>query len=75
MILVNELRGRMIAKGYTQARLANALKISNVTLSRKLRSGIFLSSEIEKMVELLDIKDPCSIFFAPEVACKANCEK
>lgn len=67
MILINELKGKIKAKGYTQERLATELDISPKTLSNKLNRGIFGSDEIEKMIKILDIKNPIEIFFNKEV--------
>lgn len=58
MILINELKGKMRAKGYTQEKLARELGMSPKTLGNKLNKGIFGSNEIDKMIKLLDIKNP-----------------
>ncbi|WP_271814782.1 DUF739 family protein [Clostridium beijerinckii] len=63
MILINELKGKMRAKGYTQEKLARELGMSPKTLRNKLNKGIFGSNEIDKMIKLLDIKNPIEIFF------------
>ncbi|MVX66826.1 DUF739 family protein [Clostridium chromiireducens] len=63
MILINELKGKIRAKGYTQEKLARELGMSPKTLCNKLSKGIFGSDEIEKMIKLLDIKNPIDIFF------------
>jgi len=64
MILVNELKGKIKAKGYTQERLAKELGMSSKTLCTKLNKGIFGSDEIERIINILEIKDPLEIFFA-----------
>ena len=63
MILVNELKGKIRAKGYTQEKLAKELGISPKTLSNKLSKGVFGSDEIEKMIKILEIDKPTKIFF------------
>lgn len=63
MINVNELKGRIMAKGYTQAQAARLIGIHPDTLSRKLRKGVLGSDEIEKLIEVLEIEDPKGIFF------------
>lgn len=63
MILVNELKGKIRAKGYTQEKLAKELGISPKTLSNKLTKGVFGSDEIEKMIKILEIDNPIEIFF------------
>ena len=64
MILTNELRGRIVAKGFTQAEIARKIGIAPKTFSFKMKKGVFNSDEINKMIEILDIEDPREIFFA-----------
>jgi len=64
VIAVNELKGKIIAKGYTQEKIAEALGITPKTLSLKLKRGVLGSNEIEKLIEILAISDPMAIFFA-----------
>ncbi|WP_343118135.1 helix-turn-helix domain-containing protein [Romboutsia sp. MSSM.1001216sp_RTP31141st1_F12_RTP31141_220114] len=52
----------MKAEGYTQKKLAEELGISSKTLSTKLKKGVFGSDEIEKMIIILNIKNPMEIF-------------
>jgi hypothetical protein len=54
----------MAEHDYTQAKLAKELDISEQTLRRKLRTGKFDSDEMEKMIVLFDMQNPCEIFFA-----------
>lgn len=63
MILIDELKGKIRAKGYTQKKLAREIGMSPKTLSNRLNKGIFGSVEIEKMIKILDIKNPIEIFF------------
>ncbi|MBR5808835.1 MAG: DUF739 domain-containing protein [Clostridia bacterium] len=63
MINVNELKAQMVRKQFTQESLAKEIGISSRTLHNKLKCGVFGSDEIEKMILVLDIKDPMSIFF------------
>lgn len=67
MILVNEIKGRMVAKGITHEELAKILGISKKTLYLKFKRGIFGSDEMFKMIEVLDIENPSAIFFSKEV--------
>ena len=64
MILTNELKGIIVSRGLTQGKVAEQLGISSKTFSEKMKKGVFSSSEIEAMIVLLDIKNPCEIFFA-----------
>lgn len=64
MILTNELRGLIVARGLNQEKVAKHLGITTKTFSSKLKKGVFGSDEIEKMIEILEITDPTPIFFA-----------
>lgn len=64
MINTNELKGRIVAKGYTQAGVAEKIGMRPETLSRKLRLGVFGTDEVDKLVEVLEIENPWEIFFA-----------
>lgn len=67
MIQVNKLRGIIAEKGLSQSDVAKEIGITPKTFYEKMKIGVFGSDEIETMIELLDIKDPVSIFFAPKV--------
>ena len=64
MINTNELKGRIVAKGYTQKEVAEIIGMRPETLSRKLRLGVFGTDEVDKLVEVLAIENPWEIFFA-----------
>lgn len=59
----NELKSLMVLHGYTQEKLAKELNMATNTLNRKLNNGEFGLEEAKKIVKLLDIDDPNSIFF------------
>jgi len=63
MILTDKLKGIIVSKGLTQGEVARTLGITPKTFYIKMKEGVFGSDEIEKMIELLDIKDPNHIFF------------
>lgn len=67
MINTQELKGRFVAKGYTQTEIAKTLNISQKTLREKLNKGVLNSDEIFILIDILDIEDPMAIFFAPKV--------
>lgn len=67
MVQVNKLRGIIAEKGLTQTAVAKEIGITPKTFYDRMNKGVFGSDEIEVMIKLLDIKDPVSIFFAPEV--------
>lgn len=67
MILTNELKGIIVSKGYTQKQIAEHLGITPKTFSAKMKKRVFGSDEIQKMIDILDIRNPADIFFAKEV--------
>lgn len=67
MIDTNALRGVIASNGYSQSRLAKELGISSKTFYSKMSKGVFDSDEIQTMIDVLNIQDPVSIFFAKRV--------
>lgn len=67
MVLTNEIRGKMVARGFTQKQLAEKLEISERTLANKLTKGVFTTTDIEKLIDILKIDNPMEIFFAKKV--------
>lgn len=63
MVNIRKLKGAMVEKGMSQKSLATCLGINDKTLGRKMKSGKFNSNEMEKMIEVLEIKNPIEIFF------------
>ena len=64
MINTNKLKGVIIEQGKTQEEVAKSIGITPKTFYLKMKKVIFGSDEIEKMITLLNIEDPVSIFFA-----------
>lgn len=64
MLNANALKGEIKRNGLTIAQVADAIGVSESTMSRKLKYGSFGIEEAEKLITLLDIADPCAIFFA-----------
>ncbi|MCR4963299.1 MAG: helix-turn-helix domain-containing protein [Firmicutes bacterium] len=60
---IKELKNIIKNNGLTQADVAKHLGISLRTFNSKINKGIFGSDEMEKMIDLLHIKDPAKIFF------------
>lgn len=69
MVLTNELRGIIAAKGLSQKLVAEQLGITPKTFYIKMKKAVFDSNEIYKMILLLNIKNPMQIFFANDGAC------
>lgn len=60
---VQQLKGIIVSRGYTQKDVAGHLGITPKTFTEKLKRGVFGSDEIDKMITLLKIDNPMSIFF------------
>jgi len=58
-----ELKGRIVAKGMTHAEVASAIGMSLSTFGRKMKKGTFGLDEADKLIEVLEIKNPGEIFF------------
>lgn len=67
MLDANKLRGKIAENGMTQAQLAKAIGMSEVTFCRKLASGKFGLQDAEKMISILKITDPAAVFFGKVV--------
>ncbi len=70
MVNKNELCAAIKRKGYTHKDVAIKLGMSERTFSSKINKGIFGSDEIERMIDILDIKKPVPIFFDKTVTFK-----
>lgn len=66
MIKTNELKGIIAKNGLTQKQVAEEIGITPKTFYEKMKKGIFGSDEIQKMIDILNISNPCEIFFAKE---------
>ena len=66
MIKTNELKGIIVKNGFTQKQVAKKIGITPKTFYEKMKKGVFGSDEIQKMIEILNINNPCEIFFAKE---------
>lgn len=75
MIRTDKLRGIIAEKGLSQSNVAKELGITPKTFYEKMKIGVFGSDEIEAMINLLDIDDPVSIFFAKGVTLKDTMEE
>lgn len=64
MIATDKLRGIIAERGMSQIQVARALGMTGKTFYSKMKKGVFDSDEMGEMVELLDIEDPASVFFA-----------
>lgn len=67
MIDTSALKGIIVSRGFTQQDVAKQIGITPKTFYSKMQKGVFGSDEMEAMVDLLDIENPCEIFFASRV--------
>ena len=67
--MVNErlLKSHFALNGMTQEEVAKSIGMHPRTLGRKIKGGVFGSDEIARLIELLHIEDPMSVFFAQSV--------
>ena len=63
MANTNELRAWMVKRGVTQADCAKVIGVDPRTMSTRMKTGIFGSDEIEKLVDYLKIDNPIPVFF------------
>lgn len=63
-----KLQAQMVLKGLTGREVSEMLGIDESTFSRKMNNGNFTRSEIAKLIEILSLDDPISIFFADDTA-------
>ena len=64
-----EFNAQLARKGIKKAELAEYIGMTYTNLYRKIRDdGKFTREEMGKIIELLEIEDPASIFFAEELA-------
>ncbi len=64
MVNINLLKSYMVKAGYTQKMLAEKLGISEQTFTRRMKKRAFGTDEASKIVTLLSIDDPESVFFS-----------
>lgn len=65
----NLLKAQIVAAGMTSKKLAERLEMNESTFYRKMNDdGNFTRSEINRMIDILNIQDPSAIFFAEHLA-------
>lgn len=69
MVDTNKLKGIWVSQGLTQGEVAQKIGLSSRVMTSRMSKHWFGSDEIEKLIELLDIREPAPIFFAREVTC------
>lgn len=66
MIDTDALKAIIVSKRMTQQEVAHKIGITPKTFYSKMKKGVFGSNEMEAMIDLLSIENPCAIFFADE---------
>lgn len=56
-------KAKMALAGYNQKELSKEIGVSEQLLTRRLKTGVFRSDEIERICPVLHIEDPAQIFF------------
>lgn len=59
-----KLRGIIAERGFSQREVAKQIGISEKTFYSKMKNGVFGTDEADRMIELLNIEDPASIFLS-----------
>ena len=72
MLDKNALKAEIVRNGLTQKKVAEAIGISEKTFITRMKEGVFGTDEVEKMISILNIKNPMDIFFADKVTCKVT---
>lgn len=62
MVNTQKLKGLIAEKNYSQSKIAEMIGITPKTFYDRMDKGVFGSDEIDKMIEILEIKDPLPIF-------------
>jgi len=67
MVDTRRLKGIIVENDLTQEKVARAIGMSPKTFYLRMKKAVFGSDEMEKMIELLHIEDPNSVFFVKKV--------
>lgn len=63
MVDTMQIRNLIHQKGYEEKEIAAKLGISEKAFQNRLNEKRFLISEVEKLISILEIKNPAAIFF------------
>ena len=75
MIDTKALKLAIVSHDLTQKEVAEHLGMVPKTFYAKMKKGVFGSDEMEGMIELLSLENPCEIFFANKVTCQVTKNK
>ncbi len=68
MLAADKLKKVILERGYSQAEIARKLGITPKTFYKKMKKGVFLSNEIEAIIEILELENLFDNFFASQVS-------
>lgn len=60
----NKLAAIIVERGFTQKQVAKTLGMTPRTFYRKMKTGVFGTDEVQKMIDILKIEDPISVFLS-----------
>lgn len=72
MIDTKKLKIIIALHDMTQKDVAKKLGIAPKTFYAKMKKGVFGSDEMDKMIDILSIRNPSRIFFANKVTCQVT---
>ena len=58
------LRGIIAERGFSQREVAKRIGMAEKTFYTKMKIGVFGTDEADRMIELLNIENPASIFLS-----------
>lgn len=67
MVDCQKIKALMVEKNLTGKDIAKLMNMSDKTLYRKLKTGVFDSIEMNELIDILKIENPVEIFFANQV--------
>ena len=67
MVRTDLIRGKIAEKNLSGIKMAKILNIAPKTFYSKMKTGVFTSPEMQKIVDTLQIENPSEVFFAKEV--------
>ena len=67
MVDTNLLKAEIVKNGLTQAEFCKQIGMAHSTFIRKMRTGVFNTTEAELIAKCLNIENPERIFFARQL--------
>ena len=64
MVAVDKLRGIIAERGMSQRQVAKLLGVTEKTFYTKMKTGVFGTDEVERLIDILSISNPVDIFLA-----------